>query len=46
MKLVEQHILKRSDPRDIRVNAAAFASENLMNVWLLVNISRAYGVGK
>jgi hypothetical protein len=39
MKLVEQRILKRSDPRDIRIDAAAFASKNLMNVWLLASIS-------
>jgi hypothetical protein len=43
MKLVEQHVIKRSDPRDIGIDEAAFASKNLMNVWFLVNISRAYG---
>ena len=43
MKLVEQHVIKRRDPRDIGIDEAAFASNNLMNVWFLVNISRAYG---
>jgi len=31
MKLVEQHVIKRSDPRYQRIDAAAFASKNLWN---------------
>jgi putative transposase len=31
MKLVEQHVMKRSDPRYQRIDAAAFASKNLWN---------------
>ncbi|HZT99532.1 MAG TPA: transposase [Ktedonobacteraceae bacterium] len=31
MKLVEQHVIKRSDPRYPRLDAAAFASKNLWN---------------
>ena len=31
MKLVEQHVIKRSDPRYQRIAAAAFASKNLWN---------------
>jgi len=32
MKLVEQHIIKRSDPRYKRIDEAAFASKNLWNL--------------
>ena len=32
MKLVEQHVIKRGDPRYQRIDAAAFASKNLWNV--------------
>ena len=31
MKLVEQHVIKRGDPRYQRLDAAAFASKNLWN---------------
>ena len=31
MKLVEQHIIKRTDPRFQRIDEAAFASKNLWN---------------
>jgi putative transposase len=31
MKLVEQHVIKRTDPRYQRIDAAAFASKNLWN---------------
>jgi putative transposase len=31
MKLVEQHVIKRADPRYRRIDAAAFASKNLWN---------------
>jgi putative transposase len=31
MKLVEQHVIKRGDPRYQRIDAAAFASKNLWN---------------
>ena len=31
MKLVEQHVIKRGDPRYPRLDAAAFASKNLWN---------------
>jgi putative transposase len=31
MKLVEQHMIKRNDPRYQRIDAAAFASKNLWN---------------
>jgi len=31
MKLVEQHVIKQSDPRYQRIDAAAFASKNLWN---------------
>jgi putative transposase len=31
MKLVEQHIIKRADPRFRRIDEAAFASKNLWN---------------
>src|SRR6185312_1945206 len=31
MKLVEQHVIKRDDPRYQRIDAAAFASKNLWN---------------
>jgi hypothetical protein len=31
MKLVEQHVIKRTDPRYRRLDAAAFASKNLWN---------------
>jgi len=31
MKLVEQHVIKRGDPRNPRLDAAAFASKNLWN---------------
>ncbi len=36
MKLVEQHIIKKSDPRYARLDAEAFASKNL---WNLANYS-------
>ncbi len=32
MKLVEQHVIKRSDPRYARLDEAAFASKNLWNL--------------
>jgi putative transposase len=32
MKLVEQHVIKREDPRFKRIDAAAFASKNLWNL--------------
>ncbi len=32
MKLVEQHVVKRSDPRYARLDEAAFASKNLWNL--------------
>jgi len=32
MKLVEQHVIKRTDPRYQRLDTAAFASKNLWNV--------------
>jgi hypothetical protein len=31
MKLVEQHVIKRTDPRYQRIDEAAFASKNLWN---------------
>ena len=31
MNLVEQHIIKRTDPRFQRIDEAAFASKNLWN---------------
>jgi putative transposase len=31
MKLVEQHVIKRTDPRYQRLDTAAFASKNLWN---------------
>jgi putative transposase len=31
MKLVEQHVIKRTDPRYRRLDTAAFASKNLWN---------------
>jgi len=31
MNLVEQHIIKRADPRFQRIDEAAFASKNLWN---------------
>ena len=34
MKLVEQHIIERNDPRFAVIDAAAFASKNLYNAAL------------
>jgi putative transposase len=31
MQLVEQHIIKKSDPRYAAIDAAAFAAKNLYN---------------
>jgi len=31
MKLVEQHVIERNDPRFAAIDAAAFASKNLYN---------------
>ena len=31
MKLVEQHVIKRSDPRYQRIDSAAFKAKNLWN---------------
>ena len=31
MRLVEQHVIKRTDPRFVPIDAAAFASKNLYN---------------
>jgi putative transposase len=31
MQLVEQHVIKRSDPRYAAIDRAAFASKNLYN---------------
>lgn len=31
MRLVERHIIKRADPRNTTIHAAAFAAKNLYN---------------
>ena len=34
MQLVEQHLIKRSDPRFVPIDAAAFKAKNLYNAAL------------